>query len=131
MAEQCPYLALCSRETRLEPDKIAAATQVLRGAIGDSITGEERRRKGLSWETTGNSCVIPLEHLSACNTMCDGYVVFAGSMCFEGVSPVEGQIGAMLTEEDAALLNLAGEERIHCVRYQHFATSVEIEFPEA
>lgn len=132
MVDQCPYHSDCSQDLRLRPDRVAAATEVLRVAVGDEITGEERIRKDRFWEKTGSEGVIPLERLPVCNIVCIGYGIYGGQVLFEGVSPVEGQIGVMVIEEAADLLNLAAGERIKCVRYIHFArNSVEMEFPEA
>jgi len=131
MGAECPYQAQCSRNTSFVPDQVTAATGVLQGAIGDTIQGEERIRRGLLWKKTGTSRSIPLEHLPVCSLVCNGNDVYAGRLLFEGVSPVEGQIGCMVTEEGTALLKLAAEERYNCLRYKHFAgNSVVLEFSE-
>ena len=137
MGVECPYLALCSRETTITPDKRTAATKVLTQAIGgEGIISRKCEWSGTSWEPTGNnnSYVIPWDDIYPSPSVCEGIPIREGRIYFKGMHPAEGQIGGMLTEDGADLLNLAVDERNHCVRFMHFASAsnrVEIEFSEA
>jgi len=123
MAEQCPYFALCSRETTITPDKRTAAIGVLKQAIGgEGVSSIECQWGGKSWESIGtNIFVIPWDDIYPCTSVCEGVPFFEGRIYFNGTHPSEGTIGGMVTADGAMLLNLAVEERDRCLRFQQFA----------
>lgn len=123
MAEQCPYLALCSRETTITPDKRTAAIGVLKQAIGgEGVPSTECQWSGKSWESIGtNTYVIPWDDIYPCTSVCEGIPILEGRIYFKGMHPTEGQIGGMVTSEGEYFLRSAVEERSKCLRFQQFA----------